>query len=114
MVQSKWGQTTIGDYIGGTSCYNYFTPPYTAGNSDNYPTGCVATATAQLMRYHEYPVADVNTPSFTIYVNGSPQIASLRGGDGAGGAYLWSDMMLDPTSGPIDPNEREAIGGPVL
>ena len=44
LVQSSWGQTTVG----GMTCYNYYTP-------NNWPCGCVATGMAQLMRYHEYP-----------------------------------------------------------
>ncbi len=48
LTQSTWGQTTVGDYIGGITCYNYYTP-------NNWPIGCVAAAMAQLMRYREYP-----------------------------------------------------------
>ncbi len=43
MLNSVWD-----DY--GSNCYNYFTP-------DNLPCGCVATALAQLIRYHRYPDA---------------------------------------------------------
>lgn len=48
LTQSTWGQTTVGDYIGGITCYNYYI-------MNNWPIGCVAAAMAQLMRYHEYP-----------------------------------------------------------
>jgi len=48
LTQSTWGQTTVGDYSGGITCYNYYT-------LNNYPCGCVATAMSQLIRYHEYP-----------------------------------------------------------
>ncbi|HUT31140.1 MAG TPA: C10 family peptidase [Sedimentisphaerales bacterium] len=48
LTQSTWGQTTVGDYYGGITCYNYYTPSH-------YPCGCVATAMSQLIRYHEYP-----------------------------------------------------------
>lgn len=58
LVQSTWGQTTVGGY----TCYNYYIP-------NNWPCGCVATAMAQLMRYHEYP------------------------------GYVWSNMPLQPDSG---------------
>lgn len=34
--------------------YNQYCPPYYSGNN-NYPTGCVATAVAQLMAIHKYP-----------------------------------------------------------
>lgn len=48
LVESTWDQTTVGGYIGGITCYNYYTP-------NNWPCGCVATAMSQLIRYHEYP-----------------------------------------------------------
>jgi len=69
LTQSTWGQTTVGSYIGGISCYNYYIPPYEYGSPYNYPIGCVAAAMAQLMRYHEYP------------------------------GYVWSNMPLQPDSG---------------
>lgn len=80
LVQSMWGQTTVGSYEGGLSCYNYYTPPYEYGNSYNYPCGCVATAMAQLMRYREYP-----------------------------GTYVWNNMPLQPDNS-ISVPERQAIG----
>lgn len=36
--------------------YNQFCPPYYFGNN-NYPTGCVTTAVAQLMSIHKYPAS---------------------------------------------------------
>ncbi len=50
LLQTKWGQ---GDG------YNDFTPYmgctlYTNGNA---PTGCVATAAAQIMKYHQWPIS---------------------------------------------------------
>jgi len=83
LTQSAWGQTTIGSYIGGTSCYNYYTPTppdYEHGNPYNYPIGCVAAAMSQLMRYHEYP-----------------------------GTYTWSNMPLVP-DGATTLAQRQAIG----
>ncbi len=50
LLSSTWGQTTVGDYIGGLPCYNYYTP-------NNYPCGCTATAMAQIMRLHQYPTS---------------------------------------------------------
>jgi hypothetical protein len=107
LVQTKWAQTGLWLFSGGEPeyfpMYDYYTPgPY-------YPCGCVATAMAQLMRYHEHPTGDVGTPSYTIYVDGSPLTASLRGGDGTGGAYHWNDMVFDPNV--YTPEEqRQAIG----
>ena len=100
LVGSKWGQ----DEVAGVPLYNYYTP-------NNYPTGCVATAMAQLMRYHEYPTVGVgNNQWFTITVNGISQSAKLRGGNGYGSAYNWAMMPTVP-SGVLTSSQRQAIGG---
>lgn len=102
---SKWSQTnecTI-------PCYNYYTPPNAPGTSTNYPCGCVATSMAQLMRYWQYPTAGVGTASFNIAVCGSQESRSLRGGDGNGGPYDWSNMVLDPDCSTTTV-QRQAIG----
>ncbi|MDO8304018.1 MAG: C10 family peptidase, partial [Sedimentisphaerales bacterium] len=85
LMQSQWNQGTVCD----NNCYNYYTP-------NNYKCGCVATAMAQLMRFHCHPAGAVGTAAFTIYVNGVNQTASLRGGDGVGGPYIWDQMPLIP------------------
>ncbi len=98
LLQSKWYQT----YEGGIYCYNYYTPYH-------YACGCVATALAQLMRYHKFPSAGVGTPSFTISAGGASMDLKLRGGDGYGGPYHWDNMVLDPDAYTSD-EERQAIG----
>lgn len=107
LVQSQWGQGGILVWVEGNPVFlptfNYYTP------GPNYASGCVATAMAQLMRFHEYPTAGVGTPSFMIWVDGVEQPASLRGGDGSGGPYLWSDMVLQPDATITEP-QRQAIG----
>src|ERR1022692_802977 len=94
-TQTTWDQQTAAG-AGTTACYNYYTPPYGDGNTANYPAGCVATTMAQLMRYYQFPSTSVGTASFPITVDGSPSSYSLRGGDGAGGPYVWSNMPLVP------------------
>lgn len=97
-VQSRWSQgSECGSY-----CYNYYTP-------NHYVCGCVATALAQTMRFHEHPLTGVGTASFTIRVCGISEPRSLRGGDGLGGPYNWADMKLDPDCS-ITTIQREAIG----
>ncbi len=110
-VQSHWSQETAG----GNACYNYYTPPYGAGNASNFPSGCVATAMAQLMRYYQYPVNPL-VGTFNIYVGPGldpfppfPQSATIRGGNGSGGNYDWTNMTLDP-SGSTGESQRAAIG----
>ncbi|MBN1123741.1 MAG: C10 family peptidase [Sedimentisphaerales bacterium] len=113
LVQSVWGQSTLGDYVGELSCYNYYTPPFaTPGDTDNYPCGCVATSMAQLMRYHLYPQQGIGVHGFTIWIDGSPRTANTRGGDGSGGVYRWDRMVLDPyaSHNTITLVQRQAIG----
>ena len=98
LLQSKWGQ----DDAASDRCYNYYTP-------NHYPTGCVATAMAQLMRYHSYPTAGIGVNSFTIYVNDVPQINFTRGGNGSGSPYAWDQMPYDPSAG-LTVQQRQAIG----
>jgi hypothetical protein len=97
--------------VAGLPCYNYFTPPYPAGsdyNYLNYPTG--ATATAELMRFWQYPTAGVGTSLFLITVNGGESCWPLRGGDGLGGPYQWANMPLDPRNPLASDLQRQAIG----
>ncbi len=96
LVQTAWDQMGVG----GALCYNYWTP-------DNYPCGCLATALAQLMRYHRYPFIGVGTPSFAIRVNGEEQTRTLMGGDGLGGPYVWDWMTLAPTAATPVTNRME-------
>jgi hypothetical protein len=107
LVQSKWSQTTI--CSGSYACYNYYTPPYGAGSTSNYPCGCLATAMAQYMRYWQYPTAGVGTGCFTIKVDSVPQTACLRGGNGSGGQYSWANMVLVPNCS-TTLTQRQAIG----
>lgn len=98
LVQSKWDQgEAAGDF-----CYNYYTP-------NHYVTGCVATVMAQLMRYHSWPTSGIGVHSCLISVDGVEQYWTTRGGNGAGGAYDWSQMPYDPEAG-LTTTQRQAIG----
>ena len=110
MMQTTWSEETAGD-LGDIACYNYYTPPGPNGSVNNYPCGCVATAMAQLMYFWQYPTAGVGTGSFTIYVGyrERAQSATLRGGDGGGGAYQWGNMPI-ATNDSITLAQQEAIG----
>ena len=111
LLSTKWGQDV--DSYCGNACYNYYTPPYSPGDGNNYPAGCVATAMAQYMRFWQYPVSGVGAQSFTITVGCDrprcEQTANLRGGDGNGGPYDWSQMPYYPNCSTTDA-QRQAIG----
>ena len=100
LVASRWNQGDDSSHF--AHCYNYYTP-------SNYPCGCVATAMSQLMRYYQFPTTGIGVRTFSIKVDNVSQNAQTRGGDGAGGSYNWSLMVLDPTSSTSDA-QRQAIG----
>ncbi len=97
-VETRWGQSTAD----GLPCYNYYTP-------DHDYCGCVGTAWAQLMRYHQYPANGIGLVAHTIQTNGVSLLAATRGGNGMGGPYAWSDMPAIP-SGTSSDAQRSAIG----
>jgi len=103
LVQSRWGQ----EYVCGNYCYNYYTySPYTY---IRYPCGCVATAMAQLMRFHQYPTSGIGIHYFTVTYYGVSSTEPTLGGDGFGGAYNWGQMVLNPNCSTTEA-QREAIG----
>ncbi len=126
LVDSKWDQrgvclrfNPLTWDIESRACYNYFTPPGDPGDPNNYPSGCVATAMAQLIRWHKHPTEpndeDPSQPDgkkkFSITVEGYPNwpLVILKGGDGNGGAYVWDLMVPQPDCDTND-SQRKAIG----
>jgi hypothetical protein len=98
LVQSLWDQAKVGsNYV-----YNYFTP-------NHYVCGCVATAMAQLMRFHQFPTSGIGVKPFKVGVGTASQTLSTRGGDGQGGAYAWSSMPLIIGAGSSDA-QRQQVG----
>jgi hypothetical protein len=97
LVQSTWGQ---GD-VCGENCFNYYTP-------NHYYCGCVATAMAQLMRYHQHPVTGIGIQDFVVTVDGDARTAYTRGGNGLGSHYFWSSMVLEPDCQTTE-TQRQAI-----
>lgn len=109
LVQTRWHQSIV--YQGSTklACYNYYTPPGAAGAVPNYLCGCVATALAQLMRYHRYPSQWVTRTRHDIDVDGWPTTRKLLGG-----RYDWGNMPDDPAglarARRLTTLQRQAIG----
>jgi len=102
LIQSRWGQTSIC----GENCFNYYCPNY-------YPCGCMATVTAQLIRYYEYPTDGIGRLEFTVMVDGKQEKHTTLGGDGIGGPYKWNLMTLQPQlhCDTLTEEQRQAIGG---
>lgn len=101
LIQSRWSQLGV---CGG-DCYNYYTP-------NHYPCGCVATAFAQIMRYHQYPTEPIGVHAYSIEVDEVEETAFTRGGDGSGGPYRWDSMPADPWAGcaELTYGQRRAMG----
>lgn len=109
LVTSTWGQRKVGD----KDVYSYFTPEVAdsegSGEMIHTPAGCVATAMAQLMRFHKWPTAGIGVNYFTCKVEEEERELSTRGGNGNGGAYNWNQMPLNPTDG-ISDSQAQQIG----
>lgn len=93
LLKSQWGQGSVA----GVPVFNYFTP-------GNLPCGCVATAIAQIMRYHRFPAASVPSESFLCLVEGAAARIDTKGG-----AYAWDDMPMVPDE-TISLRSRMAVG----
>ncbi len=61
------------------------------------------------MRYFSFPTTDVGTGPYQITVDGTNEFQNLRGGNDAGGPYVWSDMPLIPDAS-TTLAQRQAIG----
>jgi hypothetical protein len=100
LVQSKWNQTYA--CYSAMPCYNYYTPSY-------WPSGCVATAFAQLLRFYQWPQTAIGALSKSYKINGITYTGYLKGSDGSGAAYNWLTMAFTPNCGTGD-TQRAAIG----
>ncbi len=98
LLKTEWDQTEAG----GNLCYNYYTP-------NNYPCGCVATAMAQIMYYHQYPIDSIGAVSSSITIDGITETRTTIGGDGVGGQYNWGAMQTTPNYYTSE-TSRKAIG----
>ena len=79
LIKTKWNQGTY---------YNALCPPQN-------PTGCVATAMAQILKYWEFPVSGTGSHSYTPKVHPEYGILSANFGTTT---YLWAHMPNAVTS----------------
>lgn len=94
LLSTEWGQTTP---------YNDLCPEYADGR--RCKTSCVATAMAQIMRYHSYPLRGTGEKSMQWRYG--DRSATLTADFGAT-QYQWADM-LDSYSGTYTPEQAEAV-----
>ena len=112
LLQTKWNQEQDAYYSNmGDPCYNYYTP-------NNFPCGCVATAIAQIMRYHRFPTGYVTPGTYACRVETGKNwinewsyypIYEDRNLTMQGGYYEWDKMPLVPADG-TTLVQRQAIG----
>ena len=92
LISTTWEQ--------GGNAANYYTPPGTVGDPDNYVCGCVALAGAQIANYWRFPTLSRPQVTNLCYLSGvSANYVSL------GGFYDWSNMPARRTS-PRSPSTR--------
>ena len=104
LISTKWDQDAP---------YNGLIPKYTSGNNEySFITGCVATAMAQVMKYHHFtPFAGATIPSYNsqiTYPNSSKdekmEIPSIT----VPSNYSW-DAMLDLYPSSYDPQNANDV-----
>ena len=84
--------------------YNYLCPSMAA--KGNYPTGCVATALSQIMRYHRYPEKGKGSSSYVFRPSdGTAYQLTANFGETT---YEWDNMLDSYKSGYTDA-QRDAV-----
>lgn len=86
LVQTKWNQDAP---------YNMYAP-------NGYPTGCVATAMAQLMKYWEWPITGTGEHSYEW----QGQTLTANFGETT---YDWDNMLDVYSTGTVTPENKEAV-----
>ncbi len=94
-VRKAWSRVTKGDVDSKTIVIDKLiatqwdqVEPYNLYTPDNTPTGCVATAMAQLMKYWEYPERGIGSRSYRWPANKEVTLSA----DFENTEYKWKDM----------------------
>lgn len=93
LVNSTWNQDDP---------YNLLCPTW---NGNRSVTGCMATAMAQIMNYHQWPNKGVGSNSYEIEYNGQTQTVALNFSDTS---FDWSNM-LDDYSNDATAEQKNAV-----
>jgi len=85
--------------------YNNLCPMHSNGN--NYPTGCVATAISQIMKYHSYPTKGIGSHQYAfVPASGDGRIISA---DFGATTYGWNKMLDNYTKGNYTDEEANEV-----
>ena len=93
LLETTWGQDTP---------YNNLCPTERDNESIKYPTGCVATAMAQIMYYHQYPEKGLGSITYSF----QDRILSA---DFNNTTYQWNLMQPTYTKGNYSDESAEAV-----
>lgn len=97
LMTTKWDQgTPYNDSI-----------PKLPDSSTRFVTGCVATATAQVMKYHNYPEKGIGEHSYSKTYNKTTPLTFAA--DFGNTTYDWSNMLDTYKSGTYNTTQRKAI-----
>ena len=88
--------------------YNNYCPTFDTpnGGTSRAVTGCVATATAQIMNYYKWPAVGRGSHSYTCDVNGVTE--TVLSADFSQSVYRW-DLMLDEYDSNSSPESCDAV-----
>lgn len=86
LLKSKWGQL------------------YPYSKQTHYVTGCVATAVAQVMYYHKWPVQGKGQESYTVKFDNT-----IRSADFTKSHYDWNNMLPDYNRFGITSQQEDAV-----
>jgi Peptidase C10 family/Sulfatase-modifying factor enzyme 1/Spi protease inhibitor len=87
--------------------YNYYAPAASSGSGGRAYTGCVATALAQILRYHSFPPAVTCNHTYTDNLGLCRGTHSIS--DAGMGAYNWVNMPSSISTSSTD-GQKQAIG----
>ncbi len=100
LLTTTWNQGTP---------YNNLCPEYTSGKvTARYVTGCVATAMAQVMAYHKWPVTGNKSISYTYTDNVTGEIRRLTANPGKT-TYDYANMLDDYASNNYNDDQATAV-----
>ena len=91
LLTSNWSQSKVWNGSSYDAVWNYYTPPYAAGDPNNYVCGCVATAMGQILNYYEWPISGTGSHTYT-WDNGEDPAQELSANFGAT-TYDWANTL---------------------
>lgn len=99
LLTTQWDQSE--PYYNSCPTYSNVT------TTGHYLTGCVATAMAQIMNYHKYPITGTGYNSYTTSPDGTTSIKVRAMFDGV--EYDWANMLDRYTRGNYDEVQANAV-----